>query len=62
MSPTPRRPGAARPPAAINEDIRSLWQRHDPRVRLTPTQRALYERLLIEWTTAVRGAQIAIAA
>ncbi|MEL3944890.1 hypothetical protein [Streptomyces sp. LNU-CPARS28] len=62
MSPNPSPRAAVRPAAAVNEDIRALWHRHDPRIRLAPAQRALYERLLVEWTAAVRAAQIAIAA
>ncbi|WP_172383686.1 hypothetical protein [Streptomyces sp. MNP-20] len=53
MSPTP----SPRAPAVVNEDIRALWAGRggDPRVRLTATQRELYERLLIEWEAAVRA-------
>lgn len=61
MSPLPQPRGPVRPAAAVNQDIRALWHRHDPRIRLAPAQRARYERLLVEWTAA-RGTQIAYAA
>ncbi|QCX81030.1 hypothetical protein C9F11_37235 [Streptomyces sp. YIM 121038] len=59
MSPNPSPRAAARPAAAVNEDIRNLWR--DPRVRLTAPQRALYERLLAEWAAAARADIVAAA-
>ncbi|MEV0439961.1 hypothetical protein AB0I84_24285 [Streptomyces spectabilis] len=53
MSSNPSPRAAARPAAAVNEDIRALW--HDPRVDLADAQRAVYERLLTEWAAAVRA-------
>ncbi|QDQ10277.1 hypothetical protein [Streptomyces spectabilis] len=59
----PQNPGPVRPAAVVNEDIRALWAGHggDPRVRLTAAQRAVYERLLIEWEAAVRADIVAAA-
>ncbi|MFD7430498.1 hypothetical protein [Streptomyces sp. NPDC059814] len=52
--PTPPAPGAdVRSLAAVNADIRALWQQG--RGRLTPEGRREYERLLAEWAAVVRG-------
>ncbi|MEW1688843.1 hypothetical protein ACIQOF_10335 [Streptomyces sp. NPDC091265] len=50
---TPPSPAApARSLAAVNADIRALWQRGG---RLSPEGRREYERLLAEWAAVVRG-------
>lgn len=59
MSPDLPPVGVVRSAAAVNEDIRRLWQ--DPRVRLAGDRRAEYERLIAEWAAAVR-AEVAQAA
>ncbi|WP_168713618.1 hypothetical protein [Streptomyces sp. A0642] len=38
--------------AAVNADIRALWERGG---RLSPEGRREYERLLAEWAAVVRG-------
>ena len=53
MSPDPSPDGITRPSAAVNEEIRALWQ--DTRVRLSPEGRAALERLYEEWAAAVRA-------
>ncbi|MFC9244597.1 hypothetical protein ACFT7S_11370 [Streptomyces sp. NPDC057136] len=45
---------SVRSPAAVNEDIRALWERSSG-VR-SPEGRREYERLLVEWAAAVREA------
>ncbi|MGW1684961.1 hypothetical protein ACWCPO_10435 [Streptomyces albidoflavus] len=47
-----------RPAAVVNAEIRALLMR---RGGLTPTERAAYERLLVEWARAVR-AEVVVAA
>jgi hypothetical protein len=42
-----------RSPDAVNEDIRALWARSG--AVLSPEGRREYERLLVEWATAVRA-------
>lgn len=42
-----------RPAAVVNEDIRALWPRAGG--RLSVEERAVYERLLVEWAAAVRA-------
>jgi hypothetical protein len=44
--------GPARSAAAVNEEIRALWLRAGG--RLSPEQRRVYERLVTEWSDAVR--------
>lgn len=39
--------------AVVNAEIRALWR--DPSVRLTDEQRAVCERLYVEWIAAVRA-------
>lgn len=53
MSPNSPPQGGVRSAAAVNEDIRRLWQ--DTRVRLVGERRAEYERLVVEWAAAVRA-------
>lgn len=53
MSPDTPSPGSARSAAAVNAEIRNLWQ--DPRVRLSGEGRARYEALVAEWAEAVRA-------
>lgn len=53
MSPSPQPPGSVRPAAAVNEDIRALWQ--DTRVRLSAEGRAALDLLYAEWAAAVRA-------
>ncbi|WUH35054.1 hypothetical protein OHA71_06295 [Streptomyces sp. NBC_00444] len=53
MPPTPSGPGSVRSAAAVNEDIRALWQ--DTRVRLSAEGRAALDRLYEEWAAAVRA-------
>lgn len=51
--PTPPSPGtAARSLAAVNTDIRALWQRGG---RLSAEGRQEYERLLAEWAAVIRS-------
>ncbi len=45
-------PGPARSAAAVNEEIRALWLRAGG--RLSAEQRRRYERLVTEWSAAVR--------
>ncbi|MEV7404492.1 hypothetical protein AB0N93_29395 [Streptomyces sp. NPDC091267] len=52
MSPPPSPAAPARSLAAVNADIRALWQRGG---RLSPEGRREYERLLAEWAAVVRG-------
>lgn len=52
MPPTSSVSVVPRPAAAVNEDIRALWQ--DPRVRLSEAGRRKLERLYVEWAAAVR--------
>ncbi|MGW3968567.1 hypothetical protein ACWEFD_04455 [Streptomyces ardesiacus] len=49
MTPTPARPGLARPAAAVNEDIRQLMLRAGGE-----EEREVYRRLVAEWVLAVR--------
>jgi len=53
MPRTPAAPASARPAAVVNEEIRALWQRSGG--VLTPEGQREYERLLVEWATAVRA-------
>lgn len=53
MSPILRPEGPVRSAAAVNEEIRRLWPH--PAVPLSVEDRALYERLLVEWAVAVRA-------
>lgn len=53
MSPSSSAPGRVRSSDAVNEDIRALWI--DPRVRLTPEQRARYLLLVAEYEEAKRA-------
>jgi len=53
MPPTPPLRGSVRSAAAVNEEIRALWQQAGG--TLTDEQRARYGRLLEEWEQAVRG-------
>ncbi|MFF3358206.1 hypothetical protein ACFYWN_37625 [Streptomyces sp. NPDC002917] len=50
ITPSPARP--VRSPAAVNEDIRALWEWSGN--VLSPQGRRAYERLLVEWAAAVR--------
>jgi hypothetical protein len=54
MHATPE-PGPARSAAAVNEEIRALWLR--AKGRLSPEQRLAYERLVTEWSAAMRESQ-----
>ena len=47
--------GSVRSAAAVNEEIRALWLRTGG--RLSPEQRRVYERLVTEWSAAVRRAR-----
>ncbi|WP_392750515.1 hypothetical protein [Streptomyces sp. LN590] len=51
ISPSPATP--MRSPAAVNEDIRALWERSGN--ILSPEGRQEYARLLVEWAAAVRA-------
>lgn len=53
MSRTPAAPGSARPAAAVNEEIRALWQLFGG--VLTPEGQREYEQLLMEWAAATRA-------
>lgn len=53
MPPTPPSRGFVRSAAAVNEEIRALWQQAGG--TLNPEQRARYEQLLVEWEAALRG-------
>ena len=53
MSPHPLPQGVVRSAAVVNEDIRALLVRTGG--WLSAADRALYERLVEEWSTAVRG-------
>lgn len=53
MSPNPLASGPVRPAAAVNEDIRTLFQRAGG--RLYGADRAAYARLVVEWAAAVRA-------
>ncbi|WP_255950310.1 hypothetical protein [Streptomyces odontomachi] len=50
--PTTPEPVPARSAAAVNEEIRALWLRAGG--RLSTEQRRVYERLVAEWSAAVR--------
>ncbi|WP_030168856.1 hypothetical protein [Streptomyces sp. NRRL S-813] len=50
MSSTPPLPGAPRPAAVVNADIRALMMRSGGRLRAE--DRPVYERLVAEWTVA----------
>jgi hypothetical protein len=52
MSPDRNAPGTARPSAAINAEIRQLWESTGG--RLTREQRRRYEQLVTEWAAAQR--------
>lgn len=54
MSTTPE-PRPARSAAEVNEEIRALWLRAGG--RLTSEQRRTYERLVTEWSSAIRAAE-----
>ncbi|MEV7004239.1 hypothetical protein AB0N62_42420 [Streptomyces sp. NPDC093982] len=45
--------GSVRPSALLNKEIRALWTRAGSHLS-TPEERADYERLLVEWSSAVR--------
>lgn len=53
MPPNPQACGPVRSAAVVNAEIRALWR--DPSVRLTDEQRAVCERLYVEWIAAVRA-------
>ncbi|MFD4987507.1 hypothetical protein [Streptomyces sp. NPDC058374] len=53
-----RTDAAPRPAAVVNAEIRALLMR---RRGLTATERAAYERLLVEWAGAVRS-EVVVAA
>ncbi|MFJ8871109.1 hypothetical protein ACIRD6_35820 [Streptomyces sp. NPDC102473] len=53
MPRTPAVPASVRSAAAVNEEIRALWQRSGG--VLTPEGQREYERLLVEWAAAVRA-------
>lgn len=50
--PTTPEPLPVRSAAAVNEEIRALWLRAGG--RLSTEQRRVYERLVAEWSHAVR--------
>ena len=52
MSPEPSGLGRSRPAAVVNEDIRDLIRGAGR--RLTDEERAVYERLVVEWAAAVQ--------
>ncbi|MEU0207334.1 hypothetical protein [Streptomyces canus] len=52
MSPNSPGPGPLRPADVVNEDIRALVRGAGR--RLTDEERAVYERLVIEWAAAVQ--------
>ena len=54
MATTPE-PPVARSAAAVNEEIRALWLSAGG--RLSAEQRGRYERLVAEWSAAVRAAR-----
>ncbi|MFI6350545.1 hypothetical protein [Streptomyces sp. NPDC050560] len=56
MATTPE-PTTTRPAAAVNEEIRALWLRTGG--RLSAEQRREYDRLLAEWSAAVRQRGVA---
>lgn len=53
MPTTSTLPGSVRSAAAVNQDIRALWQAAG--TTLTGAQAAEYQRLLVEWAAAVRA-------
>lgn len=57
--PTTLPPGSVRSAAVVNGEIRALWARTGV---LTEMERALYQRLLVEWAAAVRAERIPVAA
>ncbi|MCX5202511.1 hypothetical protein OG897_13765 [Streptomyces sp. NBC_00237] len=54
MPPTSPRRTPARAAAAVNAEIRSLWQ-YASDGSLSPAQEARYQELLVEWADAVRA-------
>lgn len=56
MPSTPVSSGSVRSAAAVNAEIRALWR--DPSVRLSDEQRAVYERLCVEWAAAQRAEMV----
>jgi hypothetical protein len=56
MSPNVPARGSARSAVELNEEIRALWLRAGGRLA-TGAERAEYERLVVEWATAVRAEQ-----
>jgi hypothetical protein len=52
---TTSEPSSARSAAAVNEEIRALWLSAGG--RLSAEQRSRYERLVSEWSAAVRASQ-----
>jgi hypothetical protein len=56
MSPSSSPGGVVRSAAAVNEDIRALWQRGGGKLG-TPELRAEYAALVVEWAAAVRAEQ-----
>lgn len=61
MSPDRQVPGSVRSAAVVNEEIRALWQRAGGHLTMD-ADRAEYERLVVEWATAVRAEQTTAAA
>ncbi|MFD7609568.1 hypothetical protein [Streptomyces sp. NPDC059828] len=54
MSPDLRKPGSVRSAAVVNAEIRALWARSGG--RLSAVDEAEYQRLLVEWASAVKAA------
>jgi hypothetical protein len=53
MSRSPRSSDSVRSAAAVNEEIRDLWQRSGG--CLSPDDEEEYQRLLVEWGAATGG-------
>ncbi|MCX4733798.1 hypothetical protein [Streptomyces sp. NBC_01363] len=53
MSRSPRSSDSTRTAAAVNEEIRDLWQRSGG--CLSPEDEEQYQRLLVEWAAATGG-------
>lgn len=56
MSPDLRDLGSVRSAAVVNEEIRQLWL-HAGGHLATAAERTEYQRLVVEWATAVRAEQ-----
>ncbi|MFI9612542.1 hypothetical protein ACIHCM_12860 [Streptomyces sp. NPDC052023] len=56
MSPHSLTPGSVRSAAEVNEQIRALWTRSGG--SLSAQERMEYERLVVEWATAIRRAVV----